>query len=155
MRWYARLRPTAVALVGLLLCACGALPGSAPAAAPTSPPPPPPSSSSPSPAASPSPSPAAAASPTAGSAAAPQATNTSAPAAPAGPTVYVGNTDGEGVYIRNTPVMDDRNQAYPDGTALTIIGPDVEGDGQSWKHVKAPDGTEGYVPAMYTTTTPS
>ena len=155
MRWYARLRPTAIALVGLLLCACGALPGSAPAAAPTSPPPPPPppSSSSPSAAASPSPSPVAAASPTAGAAAAPQATNTSAPAASAS-TVYVGNTDGEGVYIRNTPVMDDKNQAYPDGTALTIIGDDVEGDGQHWKHVKAPDGTEGFVPSMYTTTTP-
>ena len=51
--------------------------------------------------------------------------------------------------------MDDKNNAYPDGTALTIIGDDVTGDGQTWKHVKAPDGTEGYVPAMYTTSSPS
>lgn len=69
--------------------------------------------------------------------------------------MYVGNTDGEGVFIRNTPVMADRNTAYPDGTALTIIGDDVDGDGQHWKHVRAPDGTEGYVPAMYTTDSPS
>ena len=65
--------------------------------------------------------------------------------------MYVGNTDGEGVYLRNSPAMDDKNKAYPDGTALTIIGDDVTGDGQTWKHVKAPDGTEGYVPAQYTT----
>jgi hypothetical protein len=67
--------------------------------------------------------------------------------------VYVGNTDGEGVYVRNTPVMSDRVRAYADGTALTIIGDDVDGDGQHWKHVRTPDGLEGYVPAMYTTTT--
>jgi hypothetical protein len=67
--------------------------------------------------------------------------------------VYVGNTDGEGVYVRNTPVMSDRVRAYSDGTALTIIGDDVDGDGQHWKHVRTPDGLEGYVPAMYTTTT--
>jgi hypothetical protein len=69
--------------------------------------------------------------------------------------VYVGNTDGEGVYIRNSPSMDDKNKAYADGTALTIIGDDVSGDGQTWKHVKTPDGTEGYVPSQYTTDSPS
>ena len=68
--------------------------------------------------------------------------------------MYVGNTDGEGVYIRNTPTMDDKARAYPDGTALTIIGDDVDGDGQHWKHVRTPDGLEGYVPAMYTTDAP-
>jgi hypothetical protein len=67
-------------------------------------------------------------------------------------TVYVGNTDGEGVYVRATPSMADRVRAYPDGTPLTIIGDDVDGDGQHWKHIKTPDGLEGYVPAMYTTT---
>jgi hypothetical protein len=66
----------------------------------------------------------------------------------------VGNTDGEGVYVRNSPSMADRNKAYPDGTALTIIGDDVDGDGQHWKHVRTPDGLEGYVPAMYTTDAP-
>jgi hypothetical protein len=65
-------------------------------------------------------------------------------------TVWVGNTDGQGVYVRKTPVMADRLKAYPDGTALTIIGDDVNGDGQLWKHVRTPDGVEGYVPSIYT-----
>jgi hypothetical protein len=69
-------------------------------------------------------------------------------------TVWVGNTDNQGVYLRKTPVMADRLTAYPDGTALTIVGGDTDGDGQHWKHVKAPDGTEGYVPSIYTVTTP-
>jgi hypothetical protein len=68
-------------------------------------------------------------------------------------TVWVGNTDGQGVYLRKTPVMADRLTAYPDGTALKIVGADTDGDGQHWKHVKAPDGTEGYVPAIYTVAT--
>src|SRR5207249_4536916 len=33
-------------------------------------------------------------------------------------TVWVGNTDGEGVYVRKTPVMADRARAYVDGTPL-------------------------------------
>jgi hypothetical protein len=65
--------------------------------------------------------------------------------------VWVGNTDGEGVYIRKTPAMDDRIRAYPDGTQLTIIGDDVDADDQHWKHVRTPDGLEGYVPSIYTT----
>ena len=60
---------------------------------------------------------------------------------------------GEGVFVRKTPVMSDRVRAYSDGTALTIIGDDVDGDGQHWKYIRTPDGLEGYVPAMYTTTT--
>ena len=84
---------------------------------------------------------------------APKPTNTPEPAA-ASDSVWVGNTDGEGVYVRKTPVMADRLDAYPDGTQLTIIGDDVEGDGQTWKHVKTPDGLEGYVPSIYTIDAP-
>jgi hypothetical protein len=69
-------------------------------------------------------------------------------------TVWVGNTDGEGVYVRKTPVMADRVRAYPDGTPLEIVGDDVDGEGKRWKHVKAPDELEGYVPAVYTVGTP-
>jgi len=65
-------------------------------------------------------------------------------------TVWVGNTDGQGVFVRKTPEMADRVQAYPDGTPLTVVGEDVDGDGQHWKHVKTPDGLEGYVPSIYT-----
>jgi hypothetical protein len=64
--------------------------------------------------------------------------------------VYVGDTDGQGVYVRKTPVMADRLKPYADGTALTVVGDDVDGDGQHWKHIKTPDGAEGYVPSIYT-----
>jgi hypothetical protein len=74
--------------------------------------------------------------------------------AQAADTVYVGNTDGQGVFVRKTPVMADRVRAYADGTALTIVGEDVDGDNQHWKHIKTPDGLEGYVPAMYTVDSP-
>jgi hypothetical protein len=68
-------------------------------------------------------------------------------------TVWVGNTDGEGVYIRGTPAMADRVRAYPDRTPLTIIDVDVDAEGMKWHHVRAPDGLEGYVPVQYTVTT--
>jgi hypothetical protein len=130
----------------LLLSAClgttqqvATPPPAAPAAPPTVASPAP---AKPSPIASPSPSPAAAAQPAA----------TAGQAPPNG--VWVGNTDGEGVYIRRTPTMADRVRAYPDSTQLEIIGEDVFGDGQRWHHVKAPDGLEGYVPVIYTVDTP-
>ena len=129
----------------VLASACSVLPGSAPAATPTT--------------AAPTSAPTVAATETRAAAATPTATTapkpTSTPeAGPATQKVYVGNTDGEGVYLRKTPNMDDKLTAYPDGTELSIIGDNVDGGGQTWKHVKAPDGTEGYVPAMYTTDTP-
>ena len=63
---------------------------------------------------------------------------------------YVGNTGGEGVYVRKTPRLEDRIRAYADKTRLIVIGSDVESEGRIWKHVRAPDGAEGYVPVEYT-----
>ncbi len=78
---------------------------------------------------------------------------TPAPAATAAPTptaiLKVGNTDGQGVYLRKTPQMSDKIRPWLDGTAMTILGPQVTGDGHNWQHVRAPDGVEGYVPAEY------
>lgn len=91
---------------------------------------------------------------TATATAAPKPTEAAAEPAPNSDTVWVGNTDGEGVYLRHSPVMADRARAYTDGTPLTIIGDDVDGDDQHWKHVRAPDGLEGYVPSIYTVDTP-
>jgi hypothetical protein len=72
-------------------------------------------------------------------------------ASPSPPVVMrVGNTDGEGVFLRRTPAMADRIRAYSEGTQLQVIGPDTEGEGRQWRHVRAPDGTEGYVPAEFT-----
>jgi hypothetical protein len=84
---------------------------------------------------------------------APKPTATTETPAAAADTVWVGNTDGQGVYVRTTPVMADRAKPYADGTALTIVGDDVDGDGQHWKHIKTPDGLEGYVPSIYTVAT--
>jgi Bacterial SH3 domain len=115
--------------------------------------------STPTPAAPAAVSPAPSVAPTATRAAAP-ATATAAPKPTEAPqpekadTVWVGNTDGEGVYVRSTPAMADRVRAYADGTPLTIIGDDVDVDGQQWKHIRTPDGLEGYVPAMYTVDAP-
>jgi hypothetical protein len=74
------------------------------------------------------------------------------PAGTAAPTrtspmvVYVGNTDNEGVYLRRTPRMEDRLQAYVDGTEMAIIGPDAQAEGRTWLNVRMPDGAEGWVP---------
>lgn len=138
MQWRASLGAMGLALA---LTACGGLPGSSPepTVAPTLPPPT-------APAATRSPVP---------STATPAPKPTNAPESQASSdSVWVGNTDGEGVYVRKTPVMADRLQAYPDGTQLTIIGEDVEGDDQTWKHIKTPDGLEGYVPSTYTLDAP-
>ena len=45
-------------------------------------------------------------------------------------------------------------KAYPDNTRLVVIGPDVGAEGRIWRHVRAPDGVEGYVPAQYTSGQP-
>jgi hypothetical protein len=50
------------------------------------------------------------------------------------------------VYLYNSPLTGDRIQSYSAGTPLLIVGNDVEGDGLTWHYVRAPDGTEGYVP---------
>ena len=68
--------------------------------------------------------------------------------------VYVGNTDGDGVFLRRTREMADRIAAYPDGTPLVVIGPDAVAQGRTWKHVRTPDGRVGYVPAQYTVGAP-
>ncbi len=81
---------------------------------------------------------------------------TPAPATPASTAdvVYVGNTGGLGVYVRRTTQADDRIKAYPDNTRLVILGPDVGAEDRIWRHVRAPDGVEGYVPAQYTSGQP-
>ncbi len=68
--------------------------------------------------------------------------------------IYVGNTGGIGVFLRRTPQAADRLKAYPDNTRLAVIGPDVGAEGRIWRHVRAPDGVEGYVPAQYTSGQP-
>ncbi len=84
------------------------------------------------------------------------ATTPVTPATPAATAdvVYVGNTGGVGVYVRRTTQDADRLKAYPDNTRLVVVGPDVGAEGRTWRHVRAPDGVEGYVPAQYTSGQP-
>jgi hypothetical protein len=74
---------------------------------------------------------------------------TATPAAATDATLYVGNTGGEGVYIRATPRMDDTLRPWADNTPMVVIGPRIEGDGHMWERVRAPDGSEGYIPSEY------
>lgn len=75
---------------------------------------------------------------------------------PAGPVVspayYVGNTGGDGVYLRHTPRLSDKAGAWPDGAAMLGRGPRVTAGGVEWLNVKAPDGTTGWIPTQYLVT---
>ena len=51
--------------------------------------------------------------------------------------------------MRRTPHMDDKVRAWVDGTPMEVVGEPVTGEGHTWQHVRAPDETEGYVPAEY------
>ena len=93
--------------------------------------------------------PGAAAPPTTTATVPPPPTTTALPT-PIARLVYVGNTDGDGVFLRRTRDMADRIAAYPDGTPLVVLGPDTVAQGRTWKHVRTPDGRVGYVPAQYT-----
>jgi hypothetical protein len=77
---------------------------------------------------------------------------TSTPVA-AARVVWVANTDGGGVYLRNSPHDGDRADVLADNTPLTVTGELVEGDGRNWWPVRTQNGTEGYVPETYTTQT--
>jgi hypothetical protein len=68
-------------------------------------------------------------------------------------TVWVANTDGGGVFLRNSPHDGDRAGVLAENTPLTVTGELTEGDGQNWYPVKTADGSTGYVPETYTTMT--
>ena len=101
------------------------------------------------PTAAPTGTPVASPSPTATPAPSPSPTPTQANAPATGQTLRVGNTDGQGVFLRRTPQMNDKVRPWLDGTPMVVVGPSVAGDGHTWQHVRAPDGTEGYIPSEY------
>ncbi|HOG45736.1 MAG TPA: SH3 domain-containing protein [Anaerolineae bacterium] len=63
--------------------------------------------------------------------------------------LVVGNTGGDGVYLRHSPRMSDKAHAWPDGTVLEPTGRTATGDGQEWYEVHDPGGFTGWVPAIY------
>lgn len=66
----------------------------------------------------------------------------------------IANTGGQGVYLRRTANLEDRDTAYADDTVLVQIGPDVQAGGITWHNVRTPDGRVGFVPAQFTTVAP-
>ena len=78
-------------------------------------------------------------------AATPSPTATSSPTPQPTPQVFtVGDTGGQGAYIRRTP-LGDRIKAWPDGTVMTVIGGDQIVDGNTWRNVSDPEGNEGWM----------
>lgn len=69
-------------------------------------------------------------------------------AATVGPA-HVGNTSGDGVYLRHTPLLSDRWIAWPDHSLLTVLGPRAVGDGQSWTQVRDSRNDVGWIPSQY------
>jgi hypothetical protein len=93
---------------------------------------------------------------------APQATETPQPAGTAQPSptqatattegeqiATVANTGGAGVYLRRTPRMADTIRPYVEGTQMVVVGAPVSAEGRTWLHVRAPDGTVGYIPEQW------
>lgn len=68
---------------------------------------------------------------------------------PAVTRFVVGNTGGDGVWLRRTPRLDDPFVAWHDGTLMEVVGEDAEGDGVTFKQVRDPRGNVGYVPSQY------
>lgn len=82
------------------------------------------------------------ATPTPAATATPQKTTLQGPA-------KVGNTGGDGVWLRHTPRLADRWVAWPDNTPLTLLGSEADGDGQHWVQVRDPKGDVGWIPSQY------
>ena len=64
-------------------------------------------------------------------------------------TLYVGKTDGDGVFIRRNVNTTDRIKPWPDGTEMVVVGPAVAAGGRVWRNVRDPDGNTGFVPSEY------
>ena len=63
--------------------------------------------------------------------------------------LVVAGTNGQGVFLRKSPRLEDRLRAWSDGTRLDLLGPEVERDGLRWTPVRDPCGMTGWVPMRY------
>jgi len=62
---------------------------------------------------------------------------------------HVGNTGGDGVFLRKQPRLSDRWVAWPDKTPLVLLGNEADGDGQHWLQVRDPHANVGWIPAQF------
>ena len=75
-----------------------------------------------------------------------------ASAAPAPVTVQqlrlvVSHTDGVGARLRTAPATGPVARLLGEGTAVVVIGSEMQVDGTAWMQVRAPDGTPGWMAA--------
>jgi polysaccharide biosynthesis protein PslG len=88
--------------------------------------------------------------------AAAQPQNQEASAAPPPPAaserLRVAGTDGTGVNLRTAPSLSaSRIKTVPEGATLIALGSPRDSEGRSWRNVREPDGSEGWVAAEYVT----
>ncbi len=69
-------------------------------------------------------------------------------------TMLVGNTDGQGVYLRRSPHLEDKLQAWVDGSKMEVLSGPIESEGRQWFQVRAPNGVEGYIPSQFLVNAP-
>lgn len=69
---------------------------------------------------------------------------------PAPQRFIVAGTGVQGLFLRPEPSRNTTPLAtLADGQIIEQIGPDVPGDGFMWRHVRTPEGQEGYVAADF------
>ena len=79
----------------------------------------------------------------------PTSTSTPPRAPDAVKTMLVGNTDGQGVYLRRSPHLEDKLQAWVDGSKMEVLSGPIESEGRQWFQVRAPNGADGYIPSQF------
>ncbi len=62
---------------------------------------------------------------------------------------HVGNTGGDGAFLRHSPRLADTWIAWPERTTLTLTGAEADGDGQHWLQVQDPKHNIGWIPSQY------
>jgi hypothetical protein len=59
-------------------------------------------------------------------------------------------TGSEGLFLRPDHSVEGAPvKTLPDGTIVTVVGPDFSGPDRVWKHVRDPDGAEGWAAADF------
>ena len=88
--------------------------------------------------------------PDAATAASIQATEPATTTTTSGAKFKVFNTGDQGLFLRSDPNTNNQPlKTLPEGTIVTIVGEDSVQPDRVWKHVRDPDGTEGWVAADY------